>query len=130
MGALFFCPRKGDVKSGMTREEAISLLRRYRRTVYRYDPKFIAFHKWDILFQTCVHGRFLVDEMIRSIRHSEGGPIETVYDIYSKLDEVLGESDDDHFETHRFAALMEDEAGNILRYLKIVEKEQNENAKN
>lgn len=114
----------------MTREEAISLLRRYRRTVYRYNSKLVVFPKRDTLFQTCVYGRFLIDEIIRKIRYSKDGPIETVYDIYSDLDLVLGESDDDHFETHKFAALMEHEAGNILRYLKTVEKEQNEDAEN
>lgn len=114
----------------MTREEAISLLRRYRRTVYRYNSRYVPFTKQDTLFKTCVYGRFLIDEMIRKIRYSEDGPIETVYDIYSDLDWVLGESDDDHFETHRFAALMEYEAGNILRYLKTVERKQNEDAEN
>lgn len=114
----------------MTREEAISLLRRYRRTAYRYNSKLVVFPKRDTLFQTCIYGRFLIDEMIRKIRCAEDGPIEVVYGIYSDLDWVLGESDDDHFETHRFAALMEHEAGNILRYLKIVEKEQNEDAEN
>lgn len=106
----------------MTREEAVSLLRRYRRTVYRYNPKFTPFTKRDTLFQTCVYGRFLIDEVIRKIRCAEDSPIEVVCDIYFNLDLVLGESDDDHFETHRFAALMEQEAGNILRYLKTVEK--------
>lgn len=114
----------------MTREEAISLLRRYRRAVYRYNAKLIVFPKRDALFRTCIYGRFLIDEMIRKIRCAKDGPIEVVYKIYSDLDRVLGESDDDHFETHRFAALMEHEVGNILRYLKTVEKEQNEDAEN
>lgn len=114
----------------MTREEAISLLRRYRRAVYRYNPKFILFAKRDALFHQCVYGKFLIEEMIREIRYSDEDPIEVVCGIYSYLDWILGESDDDHFETHRFAALMEHEAGNILRYLKTIEKEQNEDAKN
>lgn len=113
----------------MTREEAISLLRRYRRTVYRYNPKFVLYTKQNALFQKCVYGRFLIDEIIRKIRYSQAGPIDVVYDIYSKLDWILGESDDDHFETHKFAAVVEYEAGNILRYLKSVEKEKNEDAK-
>lgn len=114
----------------MMREEAISLLRRYRRTAYRYNSRFIVFAKQNTVFQTCVYGRFLIDEMIRKIQYSKEDPIEIAYGIYSGLDWVLGESDDDHFETHRFAAMMEHEAGNILRYLKTVEKEQNEDAKN
>ena len=114
----------------MTLEEAISLLRRYRRVAYRYNAKFIIFPKRNTLFQTCIYGSFLIDEMIRKIRCATDDPIEVVYKIYSDLDWVLGESDDDHFETHRFAALMEHEAGNILRYLKTGEREQNEDAEN
>lgn len=106
----------------MTQEEAISLLRRYRRDVYRYKPQYIRFTKRDNLLMTCVYGRTLVDEIIRRIQHSTRNPIDIVYDIYSEFDSVLGESDDDHFETHRFASLVGHEAGNILRYLKGIEK--------
>lgn len=114
----------------MTREEAISLLRRYRRAVYRYNPRFIHFAKQDVLFHKCIYGKFLIEEMIREIRYSDKDPIEVVRRIYSNLDWILGESDDDHFETHRFAALMEYEAGDILRYLKTIERKQNGDEKN
>ena len=113
----------------MTREQAISLLRRYRRDVYRYNSNYVLFAKRNTFFQTCVYGRFLIDELIRKIRHSAKDPISVVSGIYSDLDEVLGDSDDDHFQTHRFAAMVEYEAGNILRYLRTVEKERNEDGK-
>lgn len=114
----------------MTREEAVSLLRRYRRDVYRYNERFLIFAKRNATFQICVYGRFLIDEMIRKIKDSSEDPIRIVGRFYSKLDEVLGDSDDDHFQTHRFAAMVELEAGNILRYLTTIEKERNDDAKN
>lgn len=115
---------------GMTREEAIMLLRRYRRDVYRYNEKTLMFPKRDHVFQVCVYGRFLIADMIRSILESPEDPIRVASGYYARLDEILGDSDDDHFETHRFAATMEHEAGNVLRYLRYMEKEKNEDAEN
>ena len=114
----------------MTREEAISLLRRYRRDVYRYNEKTVIFPKRNAYFKICVYGCFLVDDLIRKIMHSYDDPIRVVSHRYSELDEILGDSDDDHFETHAFAALMEYECGNVLRYLTTVERKKNEDAKN
>ena len=114
----------------MTREEAISLLRRYRRDVYRYNEKTVIFPKRNAHFKICVYGRFLVDDLIRKIMHSYDDPIRVVSRRYSELDEILGDSDDDHFETHAFAALMEYECGNVLRYLTTIERTENEDAKN
>ena len=112
-----------------TREEAVSLLRRYRRDVYRSRPKreLFTMKQYDAVVYTCVYGRYLVDELIRRIRCTDEPPIHVVYDLYSALDDVLSESDDDHFETHSFASLLENECGDILRYLKHMEAEkQNE----
>lgn len=114
----------------MTQEEAISLLRRYRRNVYRCNPHFVIFPKKNGCFQTCVYGGYLVRELIRKIHESEDVPIQVVSRAYSELDDILGDSDDDHFETHRFAAKMEHECGNVLRYLRTVERKKNEDAKN
>lgn len=113
----------------MTREEAVSLLRRYRRDVCRFNPRFFTMPQRNVLFRNCVYEKFLLDELIRRIRHSTEPPIDVVYDVYSMLDDILSESDDDHFETHRFAAELEREAGQILRYLKMKEKENKEDAK-
>lgn len=114
----------------MTREEAVSTLRRYRRLVFRYDDKFILFPKKNALFRECVYGKILVDEIIMRIRESDDDPIRIVSQLYSQLDFILGDSDDDHFETHAFAALMECLTGDILQYLQKIEKEKNEHAKN
>ena len=114
----------------MTREEAISLLRRYRRDVYRYNEKTVIFPKRNAYFKICVYGRFLVDDLIRKIMHSYDDPIRVVSRRYSELDEILGDSDDDHFETHAFAALMEYECGNVLRYLTTGERKKKKKKKN
>lgn len=114
----------------MMQEEAISLLRRYRRNVYQRHSGSVTFLKRDVYFQTCVYGRYLVSELIRKIHESEDDPIQVVSRAYSELDDILGDSDDDHFETHRFAARMEHECGNVLRYLWTVERKKNEDAKN
>lgn len=113
----------------MTQEEAISLLRRYRRDVYRCNLSFVRFPKRDAYFQTYVYGRYLLSELIRRIRESEEDPIQVVSQAYSKLDYILGDSDDDHFETHRFTAKMEYECCEALRYLRTVERKKNEDAK-
>lgn len=114
----------------MTQEEAISTLRRYRRSVFRYDEKIVPFPKKNALFKECVYGKILVDEIIRRIREFDDDPISIVSRLYSKLDFILGDSDDDHFETHTFASLMEYLTGDILRCLKRIEKEKDEDAKN
>ena len=74
--------------------------------------------------------RAISSELIRRIRESEDDPIQVVSQVYSELDYILGDSDDDHFETHRFAAKMEYECGEVLRYLRTVERKKNEDAKN
>lgn len=79
--------------------------------------------KRNVDYQVSVYGRFLVDYLIREIKNSTDDPIHTVQGFYSYLDWILGDSDDDHFETHRFAARMDYETGNILRYLKDMERE-------
>lgn len=114
----------------MTRDEAASVLRRYRRSVFRYNEKYMIFSKRNTLFRECVYGKILVDEIIRRIRESNEDPIKVVSRLYSKLDSILGDSDDDHFETHAFAALMEYLTGDILQYLQKIEKEKNEDAEN
>ena len=114
----------------MTQEEAISLLRRYRRNVYRCNSSSVIFPKRNACFQTCIYGRYLLSELIRRILESEDDPIQVVSQAYAELDYILRDSDDDHFETHRFAAKMEYECGEVLRYLRTIERKKNEDAKN
>ncbi len=113
----------------ITREEARSLLRRYRREAYRYNPKAVIFPRRNEYLETCVYGDYLICELIRKISASTADPIQIVSLMYMELDDILGDSDDDHFETHRFAARMEQECGNILRYLRTAERRKNEDAK-
>lgn len=108
----------------MTQEEAIRKLRFYRRYVYDRAAETMWFPQQSSVFTTSVYGSFLVDELIRKIYHSGADPIFLVGQMYTQLDDVLSESDDDHFVTHEFAAIMEAECGNILRFL------QSEEAKN
>ena len=113
----------------MTREETISLLRRYRRDVYAYSPKRVILPGQNAWFHICVYGKVLVNELIQRIRASQDDPIQMIERFYSDMDFILGESDDDHFVTHRFAAIAEAECGNILRYLKNIERKKNEDDK-
>lgn len=107
----------------MTCDEAVSLLRRYRRDAYTYNPRFLAMKERDALFVNQVYGRFLAEELIRRMKASEKSPLTVVHDFYTMMDDMLCETDDDHFETLRFARQMEHETGNILRYLREKEKE-------
>ena len=106
----------------MTAEEGISMLRRYKRSAYGRQTDKIWFPQRSYAFTACVYGSFLVDELIRKIRSSGADPIHIVGQMYMELDEVLAESDDDHFATHDFSAMMEEECGKILRYLKFEEE--------
>ena len=117
----------------MTRDEAISLIRRYKRDTFfmcnvgRW-PRFlkrknsrVAIQIADIRWKISVYGQFLCNYLIDKIEHSNSDPIEEVYKLYSLLDDVLGDSADDHFVTHKFAAIMENQTGHILRYLRSKE---------
>lgn len=107
----------------MTCDEAVSLLRRYRRDAYTYNSSFLTMKDRDTLFVYGVYGRFLVEELIRRIKAGRESPVDVVHDFYTMMDDMLCETDDDHFETLRFARRMEHETGNILRYLREKEKE-------
>lgn len=100
----------------MTREEAVSILRRLKRD-YREKKSYIWCPKQNVEFQKTIYIKCLIDEMIKQIRCSHTDPITTVRGFQSFFSDILGDSDDDHFETHRFAGIMEYESGNILRYL-------------
>ena len=107
----------------MTGDEAVALIQDYRRNEYCHRGSVLCI-KQDVHLKRCALGRYLCAELIRAIRASRKNPIHVVHDIYRMLDDVLCESDDDQFEVHEFAAMMELEVANILRYLKM--KERNE----
>lgn len=101
----------------VTKEEAVSFLRRYRQSlcVHRRCLSCSKNH-----FQICVYRDFLVSELIRRIRADESviDPVKIVDWYYSWFDYILGESDDDHFVTHDFAARMALETERIRKALR------------
>ena len=111
----------------MTNERAEYLLRRYGRECCDYNPRYFTMAWRDALLRRCVYRNFAVRELIRRIRQGDRSPLETVYALYSELDDVLAESDEDAFLTHQFAAEMENEVGDILRYLKRKDEEDEKN---
>lgn len=109
----------------MTREVAVSWLRRYRRNeVYKPSKKLFGW-KMNYEFMRASYERFLVLELIRKIDESNRDPILIVQDLYYKLDDMVCESE--RSKTWAFASTMENCCADILRYLR--EKEKNEDAK-
>ncbi len=119
------------MKSGMTREEAVSLLRRYRRDETYVPSKQLFGWQRNHEFDRAVYERMLVLELIRNIKSTDQEPISIVQDFYYKMDDILCESD--CAKTWAFASTMENCAADILRYLRegsTQEKRRNEDAKN
>lgn len=113
----------------MTKEEAVSWLRRYRRDRIQYGVKPWSTN-WKLknnFFNQYVYERYLVLELIRRINESPLPPIEVVRNFYHFIDDILCESDDGQFITHYFSSIMENCAGDILRYLR--EKDSADNRK-
>lgn len=106
----------------MTQDQAITYLREYRRFCGHVFNESALYRSMRIKHRDLCYRRYLVSELIQRINDSDDDPIRTVEDVIAELDFVLGESDDDHFVTHRFAAAMEYEAHYILRYLRAKEK--------
>lgn len=125
-GSFSFAFRKEEAQGmgeHLTQDEAIRLLRAYRRDVCQYNPSCLGMTQRDTAFLSAVRGKSLISELIRRIRQSDDLPIHVVYDFYTMLDQILSETEDDHFETLQFARQMEYQAGMILRYLKRAESE-------
>lgn len=115
----------------MTREEAISLLRRYRRDETYVPSKKLFGWQRNYEFDRAVYERMLVLELIRKIKTTDKSPISVVRNFYYKMDDMVCESDS--AKTWAFASTMENCAGDILRYLQegtSKEKRRKEDAKN
>lgn len=110
----------------MTREEAISYLRRYRRTDTYKPSKALFGWRNNYQFEEAVYARYLVLELIERISHSSEDPIEVVRSFYYWMDDMLCTSENGR--TWAFSSLMENCCSDILRYLR--RKEKNENAEN
>lgn len=104
----------------MTKEEAVSWLRRYRRsnTVYGIKPWSSQWKYKNYPFNRHIYEQYLTFELIRRIKESTLPPLEVVRNFYFFMDNILCESDDAQFITHYFASMMENCAGDILRYLR------------
>lgn len=110
----------------MTKEEAISHLRHYRRMAcVRHSCA--TFTCQQNHFKRCVYRDYLISELIRRINQSEEDPIRVVSNFAWELEYILGEADDSHFETLAFTRVMESEACCIERSLREKEKKLNEN---
>lgn len=110
----------------MTKQEAISLLRRYRRNqLFKPSPRlarlFRSYRENEYISE--IWARFLVRTLIQRIQQASNGtnPIEVVRDFYYQMDDVLCESENPRI--WAFASTMENEAGDILRYLRRKERE-------
>jgi len=77
----------------------------------------------DVYFKRAVYRHVLAKELIKRIEKSTDTPLQVVRDLYYSMDYILGESDDDHFETHEFASTMCLLLDGIIRYMKWEEKE-------
>ena len=101
----------------MTKEEAVSALRRYRREeVYTPSRKLLGWKTSTYEFNRAVYERFLVLELIREIKESNrNSPIDVVRDFYYKMDDILCESEQRR--TWSFTSTMENCAHDMLIYL-------------
>ncbi len=112
----------------MTKEQAIICLRRYDRHVL-HSLRMMN-HMWigpifelDVLFKHAVYRHVLAKELIQRIEKSTDTPLQVVRDLYYSMEYILGESDDDHFETHEFTGTMCMLLSGIIRYMKWEENE-------
>lgn len=99
----------------MTREEAVSLLRRYRRNETYTPSKRLFGWKLNYEFMRTVYERMLILELIRRIKTTDQNPLNVVRDFYYKMDDILCESENP--KTWAFASTMENCAADIARYL-------------
>ena len=110
----------------MTREEAISYLRRYRRNeVYKPSKNLFGWRR-NYYFDEAVYTRFLILELIDRINSSTKDPIETIRDFYYWMDDMMCGSEQNR--TWAFSSCMENASRDIIRYLRA--KEKNEDASN
>ena len=103
----------------MTREEAISLLRRYRRTV-RINPLYVSWGKSDYITQRYVYERYLILRLIERIANSSEPPLRLIHNAYWAVDMFMLESESRY--TQRFLRIVERCIGDIMEYLEDQDK--------
>lgn len=107
----------------MTKDQAVAYLRDYRKFCGHVFNESALWNQLRVNYRNLCYRRYLISVLIQRIKDSDYDPIYTVQHTVWELDNILGESDEDHFITHKFAAVMESEACFILRYLKAMEGE-------
>lgn len=105
----------------MTREEAVSWLRQYRKNNTYKPSKQLFGWRGTYEFNRSVYERYLVLHLIERIKHSSMSPIEVIRGFYYEMDDLVCESENS--KTWAFASTMESCAGDILVYLRGKEKE-------
>lgn len=109
----------------MTREEAVSWLRQYRKNDTYKPSRHLFGWKGSYDFNRAVYERYLILELIDRIKKSSIPPMEVVRRFYYEMDDILCNSE--CAATWAFASTMENSAGDILRYLRGREKENEQN---
>lgn len=112
----------------MERIEAILWLREYLEDniLMNVKPRMPLFDSATTPFMENIFLEGLVNEIIKQIDETPSvDPLTIVGNLHYMFDEVLAESDDDHFLTHRFAAYNERAANDIYWYLKKKEDMRN-----
>ena len=109
----------------MTKSEAISLLRRYRREqLFKPSPRLarISLVYRNSSYIEEIYSRTLVLELIRKVNEApeDADPLSVIRDFYYFMDDMVCESVNPS--TWAFASTLENETGDILRYLRWKEK--------
>lgn len=107
----------------MTKEEAVSWLRRYRRDV-KLNPFTIRtpWYKKDYIRERYVYERMLILELIERIKKSDKRPEEVIHGLYWDVDMFMLDSDNPR--THKFLRIIERCLGDILEELDAYKKRQ------
>lgn len=110
----------------MTKERAISILKRYRRDICARQ------YCWSYScrqnrIKRCACKEYLVSELIHRIRIKDLDPIDTVSEFIFWIESVLEEADEDHRITEEFIRVIDDEACDIERMLLIMNEKENPN---
>ena len=98
----------------MTREEAVTLLRKYRRET-RISPLYVPFFRNDYRMERYVLDRYLTKGLIREIGNSDSNPISIIQEAYWNVDDLILESSNPY--TNHFARMVQCSLGDILEFL-------------
>lgn len=106
------------------RESAIRVIRQYLCEKRRRSRLPHVKRKWE--YEEEAYTRYLCRRLIEDVCRSEEDPILVIRRLYWMLDDVLSESDEDHFITHSNCSRMLNIVGGILERLRKEERRRNE----